>query len=107
MHPGARPCSIFDVDDVEWIEAADDYACLHVGSKRFMLREAIKRLAHTLDPAQFVRIHRSVIVNVDQVSEIVREGQNQGPIVLKTGQQVRMSKTGWQSLLAMTRGTPQ
>ncbi len=68
-----------------------------------MLRESIKQLASTLDPAKFVRIHRSVIVNVDQVGEIFREGQSEGSVVLKTGQRLKMSKAGWQSLVAVSR----
>ena len=68
------------------------------------MRETIKQLSKHLDPAKFVRIHRSVIVNVDQVNEIFREGQSEGSVVLKTGgQQLRMSKAGWQSLVAVTR----
>jgi two-component system LytT family response regulator len=101
VHNGAKD-SFVNVDDIEWIEAADYYACLHVGSKSFMLRESIKQLSKTLDPGKFVRIHRSVIVNVDQVSEIFREGQSEGSVVLKTGQRLRMSKAGWQSLVAVS-----
>jgi len=102
VHNGVSD-SFVNIDEIEWIEAADYYACLHVGRKSFMLRETIKQLAKTLDPRKFVRIHRSVIVNVDQVSEIFREGQSEGAVVLKTGHRLRMSKTGLQSLLALTR----
>ena len=41
-----------DVDDIEWVEAADHYACLHVGSRNLTLRETIRQLADTLDPPQ-------------------------------------------------------
>jgi two-component system LytT family response regulator len=68
-----------------------------------MFRERIKQLSKTLDPEKFVRIHRSVIVNVDQVREIFREGQSEGAVVLTNGQRLRMSKAGWQSLVAVTR----
>jgi two-component system, LytTR family, response regulator len=102
VHNGARD-SFVNVHEIDWIEAADYYACLHVGTKSFMLRETIKELAHTLDPERFVRIHRSIIVNVEQVSEIFREGQSEGSVVLKTGQRLRMSKAGWQSLLAVSQ----
>jgi two-component system LytT family response regulator len=102
VHNGARD-SFVNVREIDWIEAADYYACLHVGTKSFMLRETIKELSHTLDPEKFVRIHRSVIVNVEQVSEIFREGQSEGAVVLKTGQRLRMSKAGWQSLLAVSQ----
>jgi two-component system LytT family response regulator len=101
VHNGARD-SFVNVNEIDWIEAADYYACLHVGTKSFMLRETIKELSITLDPGRFVRIHRSIIVNVEQVSEIFREGQSEGSVVLKTGQRLRMSKAGWQSLLAVS-----
>lgn len=102
--PNGVKDSFVNVQEIEWIEAADYYACLHVGGKSFMLRESIKQLAKTLDPRQFVRIHRSVIVNVDQVSEIIREGQSEGSVVLKSGQRLRMSKAGQQGLIAVSRG---
>ena len=101
VHNGAKD-SFVNVNEIDWIEAADYYACLHVGTKSFMLRETIKELSVTLDPGKFVRIHRSIIVNVEQVSEIFREGQSEGSVVLKTGQRLRMSKAGWQSLLAVS-----
>jgi two-component system LytT family response regulator len=91
------------VNEIDWIEAADYYCCLHIGKKTLMLRETIKHLAETLDPNRFVRIHRSIIVNVEQVREIVREGQSEGFVTLIEGQRLRMSKLGWQSLLAVSR----
>jgi two-component system LytT family response regulator len=102
IHNGAKD-SFVSIRDIDWIEAADYYACLHVGSKSFMLRESIKQLSKTLDPQQFVRIHRSIIVNVDQVTEIFREGQSEGSVVLKSGQRLRMSKAGQQGLLSVGR----
>ncbi len=101
-HNGAKD-TLVAVADIEWIEAADYYSCLHVGSKSFLLREPIKQLAGTLDPCKFVRVHRSAIVNLDHVREILREGQSEGSIVLHNGQRIRMSKAGWQNLLAASR----
>jgi two-component system LytT family response regulator len=95
--------SFVAIGDIEWIEAADYYCCLHVGPRSLMLRETIKQLASTLDRNKFVRIHRSIIVNVDQVGEILREGQSEGSVILKSGQRLKMSKTGWQNLLAVSR----
>jgi two-component system LytT family response regulator len=60
-------------------------------------------LAASLDPARFVRVHRSAIVNINHVREIVREGRSESAIVLHSGHRLRMSKVGWQSLLAATR----
>jgi two-component system LytT family response regulator len=101
--PNGTKDSFVNVSDIDWIEAADYYSCLHVGTKKLMLRETIKQLASTLDPSNFVRIHRSVIVNVGRVSEIFREGRGEGAVVLTDGQRLRMSQTGWQSLLVATR----
>lgn len=99
---GARDAFI-NVDEIEWIEAADYYSCLHVGPKRLMLRETIKQLAETLDPRKFVRVHRSAIVNIGCVREILREGRNEGWVQLANGQRLKMSKAGWQNLLAAGR----
>jgi two-component system, LytTR family, response regulator len=100
---GGRKDSFVNVDEIEWIEAADYYSCLHVGAKSLMMRETIKQLAETLDPEKFVRIHRSVIVNVERVQEIFREGRSEGSVSLTNGQRLKMSKAGWQQLLTVAR----
>jgi len=99
--------SFVNVNDIEWIEAADYYSCLHVGNKNLLLRETIKQLANTLYPEKFVRVHRSIIVNVDQVREIFREGRSEGSVVLTNGQRLKMSKAGWQTLIAVSRSSDQ
>ena len=101
--PNGSKDAFVQVEEIEWIEAADYYCCLHVGAKNLMLRESIKQLAQTLDPKRFVRIHRSVIVNIDKVREIFREGRSEGSVTLVNGQRLRMSKAGWQNLLAVSR----
>jgi two-component system, LytTR family, response regulator len=55
-----------------------------------MPREPIKDLAETLDPAKFVRVHRSAIVNIGYVSEILREGRNQGWVLLTSGGRLKI-----------------
>jgi two-component system LytT family response regulator len=93
--------SVVCVGDIEWIEAADYYVCLHAGGKRHLLRESIKALEAKLDPNKFVRLHRSAIVNIDHVREIHRDGRTDGWILLSTGARVRLNRTGWQKLIAM------
>ncbi|MCU1250079.1 MAG: response regulator receiver protein [Edaphobacter sp.] len=93
--------SFVAVNEIECIEAADDYACIHVGSKTMMPRQTIRQLAESLDPMNFVRVHRSAIVNIDYVRKILREGRTDGWLLLTSGKRIRMSKTGWQSLLAV------
>jgi two-component system LytT family response regulator len=101
--PNGTKDSFVSVDEIEWIEAADYYSCLHVGNKGLMLRQTIKQLAETLDPKKFVRVHRSSIVNIAHVREILREGRNEGWVLLSNGHRLKMSKAGWQNLLHASR----
>jgi len=94
--------SVVSVGDIEWIEAADYYVCLHAGGKKHLLRESIRALEAKLNPSKFVRLHRSAIVNIDHVREIHRDGRTEGWVVLSTGERVRLNKTGWQKLTAMS-----
>jgi len=95
--------SLIKVNDIDWIEAADYYAVLHVGSRSYTLRQTIKELAQRLDPKSFVRIHRSAIVNVDHVKEIIREAKAENWAVLLTGQRIKMSKMGRRLLMHRSR----
>lgn len=98
---GNKDC-VVSVKDIEWIQAADYYVCLHVGGKEHLLRESIKALETRLDPAKFVRLHRSAIVNVDFVTEVHREGRTDGWVVLSNGTRVRMNRSGWQKLISLS-----
>ena len=94
--------SVVSVSDIEWIEAADYYVCLHAGGKRHLLRESIRALETKLDPNRFIRLHRSAIVNLDHVREIHRDGQAEGWVVLSTGARVRLNRSGWRKLIGVT-----
>jgi two-component system, LytTR family, response regulator len=98
---GAKDC-VVSVADIEWIQAADYYACLHAKGKEHLLRESIKVLEKKLDPAKFVRLHRSAIVNVEYVREIHRDGRTEGWVLLSSGTRVRMNKAGWQRLVSIS-----
>lgn len=94
--------SVVAVSDIEWIEAADYYVCLHAGGKRHLLRESIRALETKLDPKKFIRVHRSAIVNLDHVREIHRDGQSEGWVLLSTGARVRLNRNGWRKLIDVT-----
>jgi two-component system LytT family response regulator len=70
------------------------------GWKEVHAAGSIKELSYKLDPAQFVRIHRSAIVPIGQGREIHRDGRAEHFVVLNGGQHLRMSKAGWQNLIA-------
>lgn len=94
---------LLPVETIEWIEAAEYYSCLHSKGRRFMLRETITNLSEKLDPRHFVRIHRSSIVNLNQIGEIYREGPTEGSVVLIDGRKLKMSKAGRQKLAEIGR----
>jgi two-component system LytT family response regulator len=78
--------------DVDWIEAAANYVRLHVGTRFFQVRIPMVELERQLDPAQFARVHRSAIVNLDRIAEIRPEWHGEYQVVLSTGVSLRLSR---------------
>jgi two-component system, LytTR family, response regulator len=78
--------------DIAWIEGADYCARVHVGRKSHLLRESLRSLAARLDPQQFVRIHRSAIVNVARVRELRVGDGTDGIAVLDDGTELRVGR---------------
>ncbi len=83
------------VEQIDWIEASDQYVRLHAGEKRYLMRESIAHLEARLDPAQFRRIHRSTIVNLDRIRELHVESQTQRWVALVNGDRLQISKAYW------------
>jgi hypothetical protein len=77
------------------LDSADNTGC---SPELTVVAATIGDLSKKLDPRQFVRIHRSSIVNLDQIREIYRDGQTEGTVVLTDGQKLRMSRAGRQKL---------
>jgi two-component system LytT family response regulator len=80
------------ISDIDWIEAADYYTCLHVGTKTHLLRRSMSELDQELDPALFCRIHRSSIVNVARVEGLRVNPEGEYEVVLKHGIRLRLSR---------------
>jgi two-component system, LytTR family, response regulator len=78
--------------DIEWIEAADYYACLHVGAKTHLLRRSMAELEQDLDPNMFCRVHRSSIVNLERVQGLKLAEDGEYEIMLENGTRVRLSR---------------
>jgi len=79
--------------DIDWIEAADYYATLHVGGETHLLRQTLAELETSLDSRRFVRVHRRAIVNIDRVREVHPLFRGDCQLVLADGTQVRLSRT--------------
>jgi len=84
---------LLKVGDIDFIEADGNYAKLHVGRKAHLLREKMHDLEGRLDPGKFVRIHRSVIVNLDRIKEMQPHFNGDYIVVLEDGRQLRLSRT--------------
>jgi len=80
------------VIDVDWAEASANYVRLHVGPRTYQMRMTMADLERQLDPAQFTRIHRSAIVNLDRVREIRPEWHGEYEVALVTGATLRLSR---------------
>jgi two-component system LytT family response regulator len=80
------------LEDIDWIEAADYYACLHAGGKSHMVRRSLADLEQELDPALFRRTHRSAIVNVRRVRALQLNQNGEYEALLENGTLVPVSR---------------
>ena len=82
-----------DVESIERIDAAGDYMCIYTADNSFILRETMKDLEKRLDPRTFQRVHRSTIVNLDQVRQVKPHTNGECFLVLESGAQVKVSRS--------------
>lgn len=85
-------------EDIDWVEAAGNYVCLHVGDKSHLLRQTMNALEKQLNSERFLRIHRSTIVNVERVRELNRMFNGEYEVLLTNGTKLTMSR-GYRSRL--------
>lgn len=85
--------TIVDVADVEYIDAAGDYMCIHVEEKTHILRETMKTMEKRLNPKIFQRIHRSTIVNLDKVREVRPHSNGECFLTLEGGTELKVSRS--------------
>ncbi|HEY2514007.1 MAG TPA: LytTR family DNA-binding domain-containing protein [Polyangiaceae bacterium] len=88
---------VVTADQIDWIEATDYYVSLHVSSPNgratHLLRRTMDELERELDPARFVRVHRSAIVNLDRVAELHPQPRGDCVLLLQDGARVRVSRS--------------
>ena len=90
---------LVSVDDIAWIAADGDYASLYVGAKQYLVREPIHKLLQKLDPVRFIRVHRSTIIKIDQISEFRSLNNRDALLRLVDGTPLRVSRTYIDALL--------
>jgi two-component system LytT family response regulator len=81
-----------DLDSIDWVEAAANYVRLNVGKESYLLRETIGGISQRLDANRFVRIHRSMIVNVRKIKELIPVNSGEYVVVLKNGKELSCSR---------------
>jgi two-component system LytT family response regulator len=89
----AGQVSFLKISEIDWIEAADYYACLHVAQRTHMLRRSISELEQDLDPAIFCRIHRSAIVNMDRIRGLTLNEDGEYEVLLENNARLRLSRS--------------
>jgi two-component system LytT family response regulator len=92
------------IPEIDWVEAADYYVCLHVGPKSHLLRRSMAELERDLDPHIFCRVHRSTIVNLRRVRALQVDGAGEYEAILESGQKLRVSRRFRKDLQSRLRG---
>jgi two-component system LytT family response regulator len=79
--------------EVEWVDAAGNYVRLNAGGNAYLMRETMSSLEKRLDPARFLRIHRSTIVNIERIREIRPLQHGEHLVILDCGQRLTLSRS--------------
>ena len=80
------------VAEIDWIEAAGNYVSVHVGAQSHLVRQTMKSIESSLDPASFLRIHRSIIVNLDRVESLHPAAGGEYAVKLRDGTELTLSR---------------
>jgi hypothetical protein len=97
---------VVQLQRLEWVEAQRDYVLLHLGEERHMVRSTMSSMASSLDPRQFCRIHRSVIVNIDHVKEIKTGAAGEASVIMRDGSALPLSRSYKDPLFAALEVKP-
>lgn len=104
--PTTRGELLLDAGEIDWIEAQDDHAAIHAGTRRYRVRQSLAAFESRLDPARFARVHRSAIVRLDQVRELKADGHGRNAsLTLRDGTELPVSRRRLAQLRARMRPT--
>ena len=81
------------VNDIQWIDAAGDYMCVHAADQTHVMRRTMKELENDLDPKKFVRAHRSAIVNIKFVKKMVSHISGEYHLILNNDTELKVSRS--------------
>ncbi|TXE03285.1 LytR/AlgR family response regulator transcription factor [Algoriphagus aquimarinus] len=89
---------IIPTHEVSFFEAEDDYIAIHTSSGKYLKKMTMKSLEEALDPAKFVRVHRSYLINLNEITKIEPYERDNYLVLLRDGKKVPVSKTGYARL---------
>lgn len=92
---------LIPIDDIDWLSAEGNYVHVQVGSVGHLVRATLQALLQELDPARFVRIHRSIVVQLDRIERVVPWASGDYMALLRDGRQLRISRHYRDALLRL------
>lgn len=92
-----------EINQIQWIDAAGDYMCVHTLNETHIMRRTMKELEDELDPRLFVRIHRSAIVNIKFVQKLVSHVSGEYHLILTNGSELKVSRSHRDQVKAMIK----
>lgn len=96
-----RRTVLLRAEDIDWIEASNKHVRLHVGREVHVVRGTMADMERRLDPSIFVRIHKSVIVNVDRVRELETLSHGEYTVTLRNGRRLKSGRVFGDRLKAL------
>jgi two-component system, LytTR family, response regulator len=91
VQSGARSILI-PIDEIDWLEAEGKYVRVHAREHAYLIRDTLRRLESALDPARFLRIHRSIIVNVGRIREVEAYSRGEYILFLRNGTELKSGR---------------
>lgn len=89
---------LIEIDDIDWVDAAGDYMCIHVKGETLIMRSTLKSLMSRLDPEKFKRIHRSTLVNLDRIVKATPLQKGEYMLDLDCEEQLKVSRNYRQAI---------
>ncbi|MGE5357437.1 MAG: LytR/AlgR family response regulator transcription factor [Bacteroidales bacterium] len=89
---------VVPVEKLDYVQAQDDYVCLHTEGKKLLKEQTMADIEAVLDPARFVRIHRSFILNIERLTRVEPYGKDSRVAILHDGTRLPVSRTGYARL---------
>ncbi len=90
---------VIPVEKLDYVEAQGDYVALHSGGRSFLKQQPISVMEAQLDPARFVRVHRSAIVNLERITRIEPYAKDSRIVILADGSRLPVSRSGYARLM--------